>query len=78
MTATLEFLKIKLEEKELHFRGSIPDDGNSFFKACTDQLRHLEIPDCTHTKLRRMVIPNMNIFSEVSILTSQLKKGSDL
>jgi hypothetical protein len=28
-TATIEFLKIKLLEDGLYFRGSIPDDGNS-------------------------------------------------
>jgi hypothetical protein len=40
-TATIEFLKIELEKDGILFRGSIPDDGNSFFKACSDQLQHL-------------------------------------
>jgi hypothetical protein len=47
-TATFEFLKIKLAEDGLYFRGSIPDDGNSFFKACSDQLQRLEIHICMH------------------------------
>jgi hypothetical protein len=68
MTATFELLKIKLEEDGLHFRGSIPDDGNSFFKACSDQLQHLEIPCHTHTELRQMVIPTLKLCSEVSII----------
>ena len=68
-TATIEFLKIKLEEEGLHFRGSIPLDGTSFFEACSDQLQCLEIPGLTHTELRQMVIPSLKIFSEVSIIT---------
>ena len=68
-TPTIEFLKIQLEEDGLHFRGSIPDDGNSFFKACSDQLQRLEIPGHTHTELRQMVIPTLKFCSEVSIIT---------
>ena len=68
-TATIEFLKIKLEEDGLHFRGSIPDDGNSFFKACSDQLQLLEISGHTHSELRQMVIPNLQLYTEVSIIT---------
>ena len=68
-TATIEFLKIKLAEDGLYFRGSIPDDGNSFFKACSDQLQRLEIHGHTHTELRQMVIPTLKFCSEVSIIT---------
>ena len=68
-TATIEFLKIELEKDGILFRGSIPDDGNSFFKACSDQLQHLEIPGHTHTELRQMVIPSLKLCSEVSIIT---------
>jgi hypothetical protein len=68
-TATIEFLKIKLEEDGLYFRGSIPNDGNSFFKACSDQLQRLEISGLTHTELRQMVIPTLKFCSEVSIIT---------
>jgi hypothetical protein len=68
-TATFEFLKIKLAEDGLYFRGSIPDDGNSFFKACSDQLQRLEIPGHTYTELRQMVIPTLKFCSEVSIIT---------
>ena len=68
-TPTIEFLKIQLEKDGLHFRGSIPDDGNSFFKACSDQLQHLEISCLTHTELRQMVFLNLKCCSEVSIIT---------
>jgi hypothetical protein len=68
-TAKIEFLKIKLEEEGLHFRGRIPLDGNSFFEACSDQLQGLKIPGLTHTELRQMVILGLKIFSEVSIIT---------
>ena len=68
-TATIEFLKIKLEEDGLYFRGSIPNDGNSFFKTCSDQLQRLEISGLTHTELRQMVIPTLKFWSEVSIIT---------
>ena len=50
-----------------HGCGSIPDDGNSFFKACSDQLQRLEIPGHTHTELRQMVIPSLKLCSENEI-----------
>ena len=64
----MDLLRTKLEENEkLKLREVIPNDGNSFFRCCSDQLKRLNLVPMDHIELRQKVAKRLETYSDVSI-----------
>ncbi|CAG2185100.1 unnamed protein product [Mytilus edulis] len=53
--SAIDLLEAKLSDEGLYFRGDISNDGNSFFRSCSDQLERLEMPSMDHAELRQKI-----------------------
>ncbi|CAG2189934.1 unnamed protein product [Mytilus edulis] len=53
--SAIDLLEAKLSDEGLYFRGEISNDGNSFFRSCSDQLERLEMPSMDHAELRQKI-----------------------
>ncbi|XP_071180279.1 uncharacterized protein [Mytilus edulis] len=53
--SAIDLLETKLSDEGLSFRGDIPNDGNSFFRSCSDQLERLEMLSMDHAELRQKI-----------------------
>ncbi|CAC5406979.1 unnamed protein product [Mytilus coruscus] len=53
--SAIDLLERKLSGEGLYFRGEISNDGNSFFRSCSDQLERLEMPSMDHAELRQKI-----------------------
>ncbi|XP_063448727.1 uncharacterized protein LOC134728170 [Mytilus trossulus] len=53
--SAIDLLQTKLSGEGLNFRGEISNDGNSFFRSCSDQLERLDMPSMDHTELRQKI-----------------------
>ncbi|XP_052072319.1 uncharacterized protein LOC127710482 [Mytilus californianus] len=57
--SAIDLLETKLSGEGLYFRGEISNDGNSFFRSCSDQLERLEMPSMDHAELRQKIAQQM-------------------
>ncbi|CAG2249444.1 unnamed protein product [Mytilus edulis] len=62
--AAIDHLKLQLKENGLYFCCDISNDGNSFFRACSDQLSRLELAKMDHLQLRQLIIPQLRDVSD--------------
>lgn len=62
--AAIDHLNLQLEENGLYRCCEITNDGNSFFRACSDQLSRLGLAKLDHLQLRQLIIPQMRDVSD--------------
>ncbi|VDI59563.1 Hypothetical predicted protein [Mytilus galloprovincialis] len=67
--AAIDRLNLQLKKNGLYFCCDISNDGNSFFRACSDQLSRLELAKMDHLQLRQLIIPQLRDVSDVSLQT---------
>ncbi|XP_071143015.1 uncharacterized protein [Mytilus edulis] len=62
--AAIDRLNLQLKKNGLYFCCDISNDGNSFFRACSDQLSRLELAKMDHLQLRQLIIPQLRDVSD--------------
>ena len=55
----------QIAERGYKLRGNIPNDGNCFFWAVSDQLDRNDSTHCSHVELRRNVVEHMRQLPQV-------------
>lgn len=74
-TPALDMLEKKLKEEEnMAFRDNLPNDGNSFFHCCSDQLARLNLIQIDHAQLRQMVSQQLQSLTDTEVAATNFSK----